>query len=375
MVIVPGRRLGVHDAAVLVHRLDERRYRLRAWSAGRLLGREYEVDPWGYVREDPGFTWLEQEIEPEGESTLSASRSDSTAGGTVEVTGLSVGVPDGRFESGADGSDRFRSRWEGFHRGLVPVIGACEVSFAPDDERRLDWHLSNGIGIRTPYSGRVATRSLVGVAVGEADAEREVRHHPDRREHVQVREGVAGFHQRHRADAAGVRPDDRDDAVREYEREPSQQSTDPSQFVRGGRVGHAAVRLDGSPVQFLWLCPAGALWWLHSVLVASPAKRAVVQPLDGRSTLVEHFVGDRDRLADFLLGQVLVRGAAVDVVVPRAAEQIVEHDSAETMVAPYRPPITASGALRGSLVTFRRYVSRRSDRSVPFSVRCPIERV
>lgn len=151
VAVVPNQQFAVQDAAVLVHRLDDARYRLRLWSAGHLLGRKYEVDPWGYYREDPAFTWLEQEIDAEYDDQLSANRSLSTGGGSVDIAGASVTVPDGSYEMGLADDNRYRSRWDGFHASDIPLVGACEVSFANDAERRLDWTLSNGVGVRTPF--------------------------------------------------------------------------------------------------------------------------------------------------------------------------------------------------------------------------------
>ncbi|MDS0300121.1 hypothetical protein NDI76_15350 [Halogeometricum sp. S1BR25-6] len=150
MEIVRSRRFALQDAALLVHRLADDRYRLRLWSAGRLLGKRYEVDPWGYYTEEPAFTWLEQEIEADSGDRLSAARSLSTDGGRVGVAGGAVTVPDGSYESGI-GGETYRSRWEGFHTGVVPLLGACELSVADPSERRFTWRLSNGVGIRTPY--------------------------------------------------------------------------------------------------------------------------------------------------------------------------------------------------------------------------------
>ncbi|MDS0295012.1 twin-arginine translocation signal domain-containing protein [Halogeometricum luteum] len=150
MEITPSRRLAVQDAALLVHRLADERYRLRLWSAGRLLGKRYEVDPWGYYTEEPAFTWLEQEIEAEADDHLSAGRSLSTDGGRVRAAGGAVTVPDGSYESNVE-RETYRSRWEGFHPGVVPLVGACELSFVDPSERRFTWSLSNGVGIRTPY--------------------------------------------------------------------------------------------------------------------------------------------------------------------------------------------------------------------------------
>ncbi|WP_205427174.1 hypothetical protein [Halorussus sp. MSC15.2] len=159
--VVPDERFAVQDAAVLVHRLDDgsdggeasgdARYRLRLWSAGRLLGRLYEVDPWGIYRERPGFTWLEHEVEAERDGQLSANRVRSTEDGRVEAADARVTVPGNSYETGLDGETVYRSRWEGFHRGEVPLVGSCELSFADGDKRRLDWSLSNGVGIRTPF--------------------------------------------------------------------------------------------------------------------------------------------------------------------------------------------------------------------------------
>ncbi|WP_377075149.1 hypothetical protein [Natronoarchaeum mannanilyticum] len=126
-------------------------YRLRLWSAGRLLKQNYAVDPWGYYDEDPAFTRLEQAIEAGREDGLSANRSLSTDGGRVDVAGGAVAVPDGSYDVDIPEPARYRSRWEGFHSGVVPLIGACEVSFVTSEKQYLDWTLSNGIGIRTPF--------------------------------------------------------------------------------------------------------------------------------------------------------------------------------------------------------------------------------
>lgn len=149
--IVPSEKYAVQDAAVLAHRLDDARYRLRLWSAGRLLDTKYEVDPWGYYREDPAFTWLEHEIEAETDDQLSTDRSVSANGGDLDVASGSVSVPNGSYDMGLADETRYRSRWEGFHAGEVPLVGACEVSFPDGAEQRLDWSLSNGVGVRTPF--------------------------------------------------------------------------------------------------------------------------------------------------------------------------------------------------------------------------------
>ncbi|WP_232820537.1 hypothetical protein [Halorussus litoreus] len=153
MAVVPDRRLAVQDAAVLVHRLDDARYRLRLWSAGRLLGTSYRVDPWGLYREDPGFTWLEHGIDvgDDDDGKLSANRSLSTDGGRVEVAEATVPVPDGSFEARLADDARYRTRWDGFRRDEVLLVGSCELSFADGEEREFDWSLSNGVGIRTPF--------------------------------------------------------------------------------------------------------------------------------------------------------------------------------------------------------------------------------
>lgn len=154
---VPDSRHAVQDAAVLAHRLDDARYRLRLWSAGRLLGKTYGVDPMGFYREEPGFTWLEHEIEvgdevgDEDDERLSADRSLSTDGGRVEVADATVTVPDGSFETGVADDARYRTRWDGFRRDEGLLVGTCELSFAAGEERRIDWSLSNGVGIRTPF--------------------------------------------------------------------------------------------------------------------------------------------------------------------------------------------------------------------------------
>ncbi|MFC4549748.1 MULTISPECIES: hypothetical protein [Halorussus] len=149
--VVPSERYAVQDAAVLVHHLGDARYRLRLWSAGRLLDEAYEVDPWGYYREDPAFTWLEHAVATDRDEQLSANRSLSTGGGRVDVAGGSVSVPDGSYRTGLDGDARYRSRWEGFHAGAVPLLGACEVRFGDGDDHRLDWTRSTGVGVRTPF--------------------------------------------------------------------------------------------------------------------------------------------------------------------------------------------------------------------------------
>lgn len=147
----PDDRYAVQDAAVLVHRIEESRYQLRLWSAGRLLGRKYEVDPWGLYREDPAFTWLEQRVETERDEQLSASRALSTGGGRFTVAGGTVAIPKGSFDMGLADDTEYRSRWDGFHAGKVPLVGTCKLSFADGAEQRLDWTLSNGVGVRTPF--------------------------------------------------------------------------------------------------------------------------------------------------------------------------------------------------------------------------------
>lgn len=148
--VVPNQRFAVQDAVVIVHRLDDVRYRLRLWSAGRLLGKTYEIDPWGYYRERMAFTWLEHDVTAARDDQLSTTHSLTTDGGRVSIANGDVTVPDGSYEMGLADA-RYRSRWDGFHPGDVALIGACEVSFTDGDERRLDWTLSNGIGVRTPF--------------------------------------------------------------------------------------------------------------------------------------------------------------------------------------------------------------------------------
>ena len=82
---------------------------------------------------------------------LSTSQSLSTDGGRIDVAGGMVTVPDGSYEMGLEDDVRYRSRWEDFYTGIIPLVGACEVSFAHADERRFTWNLSNGVGIRTPF--------------------------------------------------------------------------------------------------------------------------------------------------------------------------------------------------------------------------------
>lgn len=147
----PNHRFAVQDATVLVHRLDEARYQLRLWSAGRLLGKSYEVDPWGYYTEEPAFTWLEQAIEVEYDDHLSTRHSLSSNEGRVNVAGGAVTVPQGSYSGEVVNEVHYRSRWESFYAGVVPLIGACEISFSDREERRFNWELSNGVGIRTPF--------------------------------------------------------------------------------------------------------------------------------------------------------------------------------------------------------------------------------
>ncbi|UPW00921.1 hypothetical protein M0R88_02170 [Halorussus gelatinilyticus] len=157
--VIPEDRFAVQDAAVLVHRLNDgretekndARYRLRRWSAGRLLDRAYEVDPWGVYRENPAFTWLTHEVETERDDQLSTDRTLSTGGGQVTVADATVTVPDGEYRIGIEDDVRYRTRWDGFHRGEIPLVGTCEVSFAAGEKHALDWTLSNGVGIRTPF--------------------------------------------------------------------------------------------------------------------------------------------------------------------------------------------------------------------------------
>lgn len=158
--VIPDRRFAVQDAAVLAHRLedvretdenDDARYGLRLWSAGRLLDRVYEVDPWGVYREDPAFTWLTHEVETDRDDQLSTDRTLLTDGGPMTVADATVTVPDGEYRIGVEDDVRYRTRWDGFHRGEIPLVGACEVSFAEGEKHALDWTLSNGVGIRTPF--------------------------------------------------------------------------------------------------------------------------------------------------------------------------------------------------------------------------------
>ncbi|WP_238398160.1 hypothetical protein [Halorussus salinus] len=158
--VVPDHRFAVQDAAVLAHRLDDggtadknadARYQLRLWSAGRLLDRAYEVDPWGVYREAPAFTWLTHEVETDRDDQLSTDRRLATDGGSVIAADAAVTVPDGEYRIGIEDDTRYRTGWEGFHRGEIPLVGACEVSFAEEEEHALDWTLSNGVGIRTPF--------------------------------------------------------------------------------------------------------------------------------------------------------------------------------------------------------------------------------
>ena len=150
-VIVPDRRFAVQDAAILVHRLDETCYRLRLWSAGRLLKKNYEVDPWGHYKKELAFTRLEQGISVKHNDNLSTNRSISTSGGHVDVAGEVVTIPDGYYNAGLADNVRYRSRWEGFHAGTVTLLGACKVSFTSAEEQQLEWEISNGVGIRTPF--------------------------------------------------------------------------------------------------------------------------------------------------------------------------------------------------------------------------------
>jgi len=158
--VVPDRRFAVQDAAVLAHRLeddretdenDDARYRLRLWSAGRLLDKPYEVDPWGVYREDPAFTWLTHEVETDRDDQLSTDRTLASEGGRVNVADATVTLPDGEYRIGIENDVRYRTRWDGFHRGEIPLVGACEVSFAEGEKHALDWTLENGVGIRTPF--------------------------------------------------------------------------------------------------------------------------------------------------------------------------------------------------------------------------------
>lgn len=148
--IIPSNRYAVQDAAVLVHHLVDTRYRLRLWSAGRLLRRTYGDDSWEIYQKKMAFTQLEQELEVNYENQLSTDRSFSGDGGSVNVAGETMIVPDGSYEMGLIDETRYHSHWNGFHANDVPLIGVCEVSFADSAERRLDWTLDYGIGVRTP---------------------------------------------------------------------------------------------------------------------------------------------------------------------------------------------------------------------------------
>lgn len=150
--IVPTEQYAIQDATILAHRLGSRRYKIRLWSAGRLLGKKYDVDPWGLYQEETAFTWLEQEITVDYDEQLSADTAQSGSGRT-SVAGGTVTVPDGSYEMGLSPVNEvnYRSRWEGFATTDVPLIGACEVQFETGTEPRLDWSLSYGVGIRTPF--------------------------------------------------------------------------------------------------------------------------------------------------------------------------------------------------------------------------------
>ncbi len=111
----------------------------------------YEVDPWGVYREDPAFTWLTHEVETDRDDQLSTDRTLLTDGGPMTVADATVTVPDGEYRIGVEDDVRYRTRWDGFHRGEIPLVGACEVSFAEGEKHALDWTLSNGVGIRTPF--------------------------------------------------------------------------------------------------------------------------------------------------------------------------------------------------------------------------------
>ena len=149
--IVPTEQYAMQDATILAHRLGSR-YKIRLWSAGRLLGKKYDVDPWGLYQEETAFTWLEQEITVDYDEELSADTAQSGSGRT-SVAGGTVTVPDGSYEMGLSPVNEvnYRSRWEGFATTDVPLIGACEVQFETDTKSRLDWSLSYGVGIRTPF--------------------------------------------------------------------------------------------------------------------------------------------------------------------------------------------------------------------------------
>ncbi|MFC7070479.1 hypothetical protein [Halobaculum lipolyticum] len=150
MEIVPDDRFAVQDAAVLVHRLDSSRYRLRAWTGGRLLGRQYEVGFGGHIQRDPAITWLDQALERKHDSELTTDYALSTTGGRVAFADGAVRIPEGSFDAEITESERYQTRWEGFYTGIVPLIGVCDVSFPQTVAKQLTWELSNGVGIRTP---------------------------------------------------------------------------------------------------------------------------------------------------------------------------------------------------------------------------------
>lgn len=146
--IVPDNRYAVQTATLLVHELGDGDYRLRLWSAGRLLDRRYPVDPWGLYTETPAFTRFEQGIEADIGATVTTDSVLTRGGGPLTLGGGTVTVPEGTLRTRSD--DGYRTRWEGFHAGVVPIVGACRVRFEAESPRRLRWQLSNGVGVRTP---------------------------------------------------------------------------------------------------------------------------------------------------------------------------------------------------------------------------------